>query len=606
MWSSRIFWKLYLASAGLMVLMAAGYAVLASSWQSSQLSHQIEDRLHDTAIVLRSHMLEYILSDRPDQLQPVTDQLSRETGLRMTWIAADGRVLADSDEDPDRMDNHSMRPEVVEARHQGTGTAKRFSNTVEANLMYVSLRAGPPDAPVGYARVAMPMSEIEQQQSAAQRLIWIVALGLCGTSLLLTYLVVARIVRPLVQLTHAAQAIGQGERFEVEIPNRDEIGALATSLRRMSRQLNRHIQELQENGDRLATVMGSMIEGVIAVDREERILIANAAAGSLLDFPHHNVVGRRLWEAVRNAAVQQLVSDALSGGSPPRLEFEIVRTQRVVAMNATRLPGQPTAGVVLVLHDVTELRRLESMRQEFVANVSHELKTPLTSIKAYAETLLDGALEDPDYNRDFVVRIEEQAERLHELIVDVLSLAKIESGREKFEIGTVALREIVERSVEEHRAAAATKRIEIEVEPWIGPHEACAQADGMRTVIDNLLDNAIKYTPAGGRIAIRCRQAQSAAVLEVEDNGIGIAPEQQARIFERFYRVDQARTRTQGGTGLGLSIIKHLVQAFGGAVEVRSQLGVGSTFVVRLPIEETTAREPDGAMLATPVSRQQS
>jgi len=248
------------------------------------------------------------------------------------------------------------------------------------------------------------------------------------------------------------------------------------------------------------------------------------------------------------------------------------------------LPGDPCPGVLAVLHDVSELRRLENLRREFVANVSHELKTPLSSIKASAETLRLGAIHDPEHSTSFLACIEEQADRLHQLILDLISLARVEAGQEAFEITEVPLASVVEQCLAQHQPAAEAKNITVEIVPAPLPVLAKADADGVRTILDNLVNNAINYTPAGGRVWVRWRPEDSLALVEVQDTGIGISQRDQARVFERFFRVDQARSREMGGTGLGLAIVKHLAHAFGGNVQLTSKLGEGSTFQVRIPL----------------------
>jgi two-component system phosphate regulon sensor histidine kinase PhoR len=328
-----------------------------------------------------------------------------------------------------------------------------------------------------------------------------------------------------------------------------------------------------------------MVEGVIAVDAKQRILFANESARSMFGMTAANIADRPLWELVRYSAVQEAVEQAFADEQPCRKEFELTGPSRQsLVLFGRRLIGDPPPGAILVLHDVTELRRLENMRREFVANVSHELKTPLASIKAYVETLLGGALNDTEINVLFLRRIAEQADRLHRLILDLLRLARVESGQEAFEIKAVPLADMVASRVGELQAAATAKRITLVTQPSDPPICVRADAEGVRTILDNLLDNAIKYTPDGGQVTIRWKSEDSMAVIEVEDTGIGIAPRDQARIFERFYRVDKARSRELGGTGLGLSIVKHLSQAFGGTVAVRSEVGRGSIFTVRLPL----------------------
>jgi two-component system phosphate regulon sensor histidine kinase PhoR len=328
-----------------------------------------------------------------------------------------------------------------------------------------------------------------------------------------------------------------------------------------------------------------MVEGVLAVGADKTILLANDAGRRMLDFTTSEPVGRPLLEVTRARPVFAVVQQAIESARTVEHEFESPGLQRrALAMRATCLPGQPCPGVVLVLHDVTELRRLENLRRELVANVSHELKTPLSAIKAYAETLRMGAVNDPEHNLRFVLRIEEQAERLHQLILDMLQIARVEAGQETFEITAVRMAGALNDCAAQFRDAAAARQITFEVLPVAESLAARVDEEGLRTILFNLVDNALKYTPAGGRVTVRCQARNETVVLEVQDTGIGIAAKDQARVFERFFRADKARSRELGGTGLGLSIVKHLAHAFGGSVAVSSQPGHGSTFHVVLPI----------------------
>lgn len=406
-------------------------------------------------------------------------------------------------------------------------------------------------------------------------------------SVAVTYMVVGRIMRPLTQLTEGAQAIAAGdEEHPVYVESHDELGLLGAAFNHMQRKLHRRLEELRENSERLQTVLGSMVEGVIAVDAEQDILLANEAGRNLLDFVTTEAVGRPLLEVTRSRAVHDAVQRAFAAASPVQQEFESPgTTRRVISLRATRLPGEPCPGVMVVLHDVTELRRLENLRRELVANVSHELKTPLASIKAYAETLRLGAVNDPDHNLLFVSRIEEQADRLHQLILDLLQIARIESGQETFDIGRVEVATVVSTCVGQHLGSAESKQIELVVDAPPQPLNVLADDEGLLTILNNLVDNAIKYTPEQGRVTVRWRiHDENSVLLEVQDTGIGIAPQDQARVFERFYRVDKARSRELGGTGLGLSIVKHLVQSFHGTVGLVSKPRQGTTFQIGLPL----------------------
>ena len=409
--------------------------------------------------------------------------------------------------------------------------------------------------------------------------------------------VMQRVVVPLDSLSLAAERLAT-DNAPLEIPA--DLPAypkrLVTSFRAMSQRVTARITELEQwresldqNNQQLAIVLEAMVEGVIAVDAQERILLANMAAIRLLDLTPQGLTGRRLWEAVRLPKVQELVRQTLEGGEQQRIEIEVPRTQSTLAAVMSRLPGEPSSGAVIVLHDVTDLRRLENLRREFVSNVSHELKTPLAAISAYAETLLDGALEDPEINRGFVSRIGEQADRLHTLILELLELGRMESDEHAFELEALEIGAVLRECVDGHQDVAKSKNLRLELDASGEAMWALADLESLRTIADNLLDNAINYTPPGGRISVRWRREGEWIVFDVEDTGVGIVKENQARIFERFFRVDRARSREVGGTGLGLSIVKHLCQVFGGQVKVTSQIGKGSTFTVRLRATEPVA-----------------
>jgi two-component system phosphate regulon sensor histidine kinase PhoR len=406
-----------------------------------------------------------------------------------------------------------------------------------------------------------------------------------GLGALATWYCVRQIIEPLSELTRHVRAVSTGaggSHAVMDTP--DELDVLAIAFNSMQRNLALRVDQIQENSERLQTILGTMAEGVLAVGTDKTILLANDAGRDLLDFATPQPVGKPLLSVTRARPVVEAVAQALDSPEPVVTEFDAPGPQRrTLSLRATRLPGEPCPGVMVVLHDLSELRRLENLRRELVANVSHELKTPLAAIKAYAETLRLGAVNDPEHNLAFVRRIEEQADRLHQLILDILQIARLEQGQETFEIAPVVVCEAIEECAQQHAAAASAKSIAVRTEPPPADVTALADEEGLRAILNNLIDNAIKYTSAGGRVTIRGQADEHSVTLEVEDTGIGIAPKDQARVFERFYRADKARSREVGGTGLGLSIVKHLAQSFGGSVGLTSEPGRGSTFRVELP-----------------------
>ena len=590
--ASRLFWKIFSAYVVLTLISAAVFVMILSARERRVIVQRVEQRLHDLAIVLRDETARDFGRASVGELQSKLESIAEQTGTRITLVGAEGTVFGDSAKDPALMENHRSRPELLEARQDGMGKSERRSPTLGIPMLYFAVRVGPRETPRGFVRVAMSMRSVNAQVMSTQHLILGTATIVGLIALAFTYFVVGRIIRPLTTLTHAAQMIADGKLdFEVKVPGHDELGTLASAFNSMSHQLAARIDELQrqgrelaENNERLETVLAGMVEGVIAIDNEERVLLANEAARAMLDFPVPAIAHRPIWEAVCNPMLQQVVRQAMQSTMPQRVEFEVPRTQSVIALLAARLPGDPCPGVVLVLHDVTDLRRLENIRREFVSNVSHELKTPLTSIQAYTETLLEGAIDDPDHNRAFLQRVQDQAERLHALILDLLQLARIESGKDVLELTSVPVAELVAACVRQRIAVCESKQLNLATQPADEPLHVLADAEGLRTILDNLVDNAINYTPPSGEVIITWTRQESLVELNVRDTGVGIADEHLGRIFERFYRVDKARSQEVGGTGLGLSIVKHLVQEFNGTVEVTSQLGVGSTFTVRLPL----------------------
>jgi two-component system phosphate regulon sensor histidine kinase PhoR len=591
MWQSRTFWRFFLASA-VMIVAAIGLLGLVVVGRVERHSlEQLEETLRARAVLVRN-----VVQGRPTgELQERVGALGREIATRITVIAADGAVLADSEKDPQDMVNHGDRPEVQSARVHRFGMATRTSDTLGVPMMYAALRVTDGSSDAAFVRVALTLDRVQEQLAWYRRVVWTAALATAAGALALAFWLARRISRPIRELTEGAERIAAGGYgHKVYAVGSDEIAALGRAFNSMSEHLEEQFTQLAEDRQQLRMILSGMVEGVVALDGEQRVVFANERAAQLLGFSPKAVVGRRLWEVVRRSGLQEVVQRALAGPEPSRQELSWTGTAiQNVTVHAARLEGTPPRGAVLVLHDTTELRRLERLRRDFVANVSHELKTPLSIIKACVETLLEGAVEDPQHRGPFLQQIADQGDRLHALILDLLSLARIEGGMEILQFEEVPLAPLVTASLERYRIRAEAKNqvlestaadgIECSLPSPQSSVTAWADEEAVHEILDNLIDNAVKYTPEGGRICVGWFLENGEVCLQVADSGIGIPEQDLPRIFERFYRVDKARSRELGGTGLGLSIVKHLAQAMHGSVGVASEVGKGTTFTVRLP-----------------------
>ncbi len=531
-----------------------------------------------------------------DRLQPVDAvalgricrRVGQDTDTRVTIIAADGTVMADSDEEPSRMENHSSRPEVLQALAGGVGRSERFSSTQGQRMMYVALPLlEGVDAPFAVLRVSIPLTAVESQ---VRTLFVDVLIGGFFSALLalaLAFLVSRRISRPVEQLRSGAEKFSAGDlQHRLEVPGPAELAELARTLNQMAAQLQERIDAVISQRNEFETVLASMVEGVVAIDLQGRIMSFNAAFARMLAAPSGSVKGRDIHEIIRDRSFHQLLAEALAQNRLVQGDFVVRQpVERVFDTHCVPLAGfaEAPAGTLVVLHDVTRMRRLENVRQDFVANVSHEIRTPLTAIKGFVETLMQAA-EDPEERRRFLGIIQRHVNRLNDILEDLLALARLEQRGEKAAVILEAtpLRGVIETAAQlvQWKADARGVRLALDCAPEITVR---VDATLLEQALINLIDNAVKYSPDNETVHVVAVQADDELQIRVRDHGPGIPQKYQPRIFERFFRVDKARSRKVGGTGLGLAIVKHISQVHGGRVTLESSSGRGSTFTIHLP-----------------------
>jgi two-component system phosphate regulon sensor histidine kinase PhoR len=597
---SRFFWKLYLTFVALVLVTLAATGFLLHQQLRTSLLADVETRLLDMATSLvpysteafREHQRRFAAGATDggfdSTLEAQIERMGQQTETRITLVAPDGVVVADSDHDPRTMDNHGTRPEIVASKSHPYGVSRRFSATLERPLLYVAITVRDGDREVGTVRTSIPLVAVDARLAALRNTIAFgAALGMV-IALGVGLLVARRITSPLSRMTKVAEALREGHYEQrVRADGADEFALLGSTLDRLADELTNRIATLDEQRAQLGAMVAGLQEGVFAVDEDDNLIFYNRAAQHLLEIGDE-VADGDIWQAIGVPELTVLCEEARITGKPTASEFPLARGEAtyVIDAHATAFESDGQRGVVAVLHDITSLRRLERMRTEFVANVSHELKTPLTSIRGYVETLIGGAIHDDANNLRFLGKIDQQVDRLTAMVSDVLSLARIEATDHAEVSAVTDWREVVTHVVEGYDEAGKLQRHTCTVETAEDPVIIRGDLESMTQVLDNLLDNAIKYTPQGGTITVRAFNDAGFAVLEVQDTGIGISAIDRQRIFERFFRADRARSRDTGGTGLGLAIVKHLAQGFGGEVRVHSELGRGSCFAVWVPTAE--------------------
>lgn len=555
-----------------------------------------ENSLHNiqTSLVTQARLIEAQISPESIKNEDVTSlealvkTLSAKTKCRITVINTKGKVLADSEKsfaEIPEMENHLYRPEVKMALSGAVGIDTRYSSTLGINMLYVALPLKEGTETLGVLRLALPLVSVEKTLSSIRKIVILGLLFAVFLAFILGTLLTAQTIRPINRMIQISRKYSEGD-FSRRIiqSSKDEIGQLANTLNKMAQDIEDKIKEIKTQNQKLAAIFNSMIEGIIVVDKGSRVISINPTIEKIFDVSKEEVVGNIFLEAIRNNDIFEVINNVLKRGESISKEINLLLpVRKTFEVSASPIFDNDTVnGCLVVIHDITEIRHLETIRSDFVANVSHELKTPLTSIKGFIETLLEGALDDRENNRSFLKIIQDHAERLDKLVNDLLSLSHLESKEIALKKKSFDLRKQIDEITTSFKTQLKKKDIELKNELSSG-FMITADKDKIEQVFTNLIDNAIKFNKEKGLIKICGQEVNGRVKITVEDSGIGIPGKDVPRIFERFYRVNKARSRELGGTGLGLSIVKHIVELHNGTVGVESVEGLGSKFWLILP-----------------------
>jgi len=584
----RLIWQLYppfLLIALISLILVTWH--VSRSWENLYLEKFTRD-LEVRIRVLENQVTPLLTDGDAAAVDRLLKFLGPLTNTRYTLILPNGQVLADSERESDQLDNHADRPEIQEALRAGFGTSRRLSYTLGEKMIYAARPLIPQDEVVGVLRAAVPVTFVDQTLHRIYLQIAGGGLLIVLVTAVLSLVLIHRLSQPLEEIKRGAERLAAGDlSAKLSVPPTDELGSLAEALNHMAAQLDDRFRTILRQRQEQEAILSSMVEGVIAVDNHDHLITLNKAGGRLLQVDPQAVQNLSLPEVIRNKDLQRFLAQTRTAVRPMEGEIVLpVSGDRFIQVHGSTLrdPQGQSIGVLLVLNDVTRLRRLERVRRDFVANVSHELRTPITSIKGFVETLLGGALAEPENAVGFLKIIARQADRLNQIIEDLLTLSRIEQEEDegKVALKSERLRPVLLAAVQVSEMRAADKHIKLVLEcpPDL---QVPMNAPLLEGALVNLIDNAVKYSPADSTVTIDTEVAPEKVVIRVQDQGRGISPQHLPRLFERFYRVDPSRSRKMGGTGLGLAIVKHIAQAHGGWVSVDSQLEQGSVFAIHLP-----------------------
>jgi two-component system, OmpR family, phosphate regulon sensor histidine kinase PhoR len=576
----RLFFKIFATYLAIAVLAIGIVGFLAGNQIRAKLEQQISNELMAHARIVDLYPMK--------EIQAHVDEIADIARARVTIIDGDGNVIAETDPEAATLGSHLERPEIQEARVRGSGKTTRYSRTLKENMIYVALPIRKGSEIVGYIRLARPLGDVRKTIEEFTAILLQSFLIILVSSVVVAFLFSRKLTTPIRDMEHFTERLRRGETpGTLMIRSSDEIGLLAENINYMVDELQKRIAALQEEKAKVEAAFSSALDGVLILDSQGRIETVNRGMWAMAGERYRDIVGKTPLEAFRNLGLQKALDRYRSGGMPVSQEMELGEEDPVmldVSITPVRGIDAAEGKTMLVFHDLTRLKKLERMRVDFVANVTHEIKTPLTAILGFVETLQEGAIEDRETAKKFLSTIARHAERLNRLVDDLLTISNTELGEIHFSFESVALSGIAQSVLHMTQLKAGEKKIEItsaipEDLPLIR-----ADRDRLSQVLINILDNAVKFTPEGGRVTLAASPAADReVVVRITDTGIGVPREEISRLGERFYRVDKTRSRELGGTGLGLSIVKHLMAAHKGRMEIESQLGRGTTVSLYFP-----------------------
>jgi len=574
-------WRIAVAFAVLLVACIGGLSAYLSHFFREDYVSNLRTQTTDQSWLVADSATPYFANGQTSEVNALAVRVGQQISARVTIIDKDGKVVGDSEEDPATMDNHADRPEVKQALAGGVGSSIRYSDTLRYDMMYVAVPISTNGEIVGVARVSIPLSRIDASMGHINMVIIVGALVAAALAILLAFQITRITVEPVKKLTKVSQRMAEGDLDqEIVVTSMDEVGQLARAFNRMASQLKQMMALITAERDRMAVILAHMDDAIFVIDGDGKVTMLNRAAEKTFQISKDMALGHTFIEVVRDYELDALLQHCLTTREQQTGLVEVRPRKQLLGAIVTPFQGEP--GCLVLVQDLTELRKLETVRRDFIANLSHELRTPIASLKALTETLRDGAIEEPSVAKDFLNKMNFEVDRLAQMVQEMGDLSRIESGEAPLQKMSVNIADTVVRAVERLKMQSERAGLRLETQIASGLPQVSADEDRVEQVLLNLIHNAIKFTPSGGRIDVMARVDGNNLLVSVSDTGVGISPDDLPRVFERFYKADRARAG--GGTGLGLAIAKHIVEAHGGRIWAESVEGKGSTFSFTLPM----------------------